>query len=35
MKFKAWVQQITTNGFALELTLRDMKYYKDDNLNKS
>src|SRR5580704_3356194 len=30
-----WVDQITKNGVALQLTLQGTKYYKDDDLNKS
>ena len=29
-----WVYQITKNGLALQATLQDTKYYKDDDLNK-
>lgn len=29
-----WMYQLTDNGLALELTVKESKYYKDDDLNK-
>lgn len=28
-----WLYQLTDDGLALELTVKEMKYYKNDDLN--